>query len=70
MEPFAAAAAQPAQTIHFLLTSPVERFPFASVVVLQQGLTERARNSFRPRYMKQPSLLFIRVCDCDKLIMS
>ena len=70
MESFAAAAAQPAQAIHFLFASPVERFPLASVVVLQQALADRARNSFRPRYLKQPSLLFIRVCFCDKLTMS
>ena len=70
MESFAAAAAQPAQAIHFLFASPVERFPLASVVVLQQALTHRARHSLRPRYMKQPSLLFIRVCVCDKLTMS
>ena len=69
MESFAAAAAQPAQAIHFLFASPVERFPLASVVVLQQALTQRARHSFRPRYIKQPSLLFIRVCFCDKLTM-
>ena len=71
MDALAVATAQTAQTVHFPFAPRIECRALASVVILQQGLADRAGLGFRPRYVKQPSPhSFIFVLCCDKLTMS
>ena len=71
MDALAVATAQTAQTVHFPFAPRIECRALASVVILQQGLADRAGLGFRPRYVKQPSQQsFIFMLSCDTLTMS